>query len=615
MKKRFDKRLFLCAALIFLMAVLLVTACVRSRQSSNSMPIPAYFEGEYAQNGGPWQTLTKETKLNALDGDLVLRGNLDLPIPMVNIYLDHLFCTITVDGETIFDNLPIPNQQENDLCGSTWYRWQNDADESAVIEIHLINPHTSGNPRAYTEFLNNLYSGSGDKFSQFLLHPGNYLKCHTRAEVEHVPAAVYLLNGSAQRVAGFAVLILALLLLGVALADRLQNNLLEKRLWLFGLMAFFAAGYLVLDTIDVAIWNNNINFNTYAAQSSLMLAAFFLSLRVAETLGGKRRTFAFAAAALEAAVPAGMAALYLLGNVTLCRMASFWLIVQAAVFTALTVCCIGTLRTFKQREEQRELLWLLPLFGAILLEVCNARLGWWQRNLLLSAVFLLVFAAYLVRTAIDVPQTYQAARQAEQLQHELTQSRISIMLSQIQPHFLYNSLNSIGYLCEQDPPAAKTAVDNFAAYLRGNLDSLKRTKPVPFEKELEHVRIYLSLEKMRFDEELNLVWNIAATDFLIPALTVQPLVENAVKYGVGKKVGGGTVTISSAEYPDRFAVVISDDGVGYDPTVTQADGRTHIGIDNVGSRLASMVGGSLKIESEQNKGTTATITIPKEGQA
>ena len=197
-------------------------------------------------------------------------------------------------------------------------------------------------------------------------------------------------------------------------------------------------------------------------------------------------------------------------------------------------------------------------------------------------------------------------------EQELAQSRISIMLSQIQPHFLFNSLSSISNLCEKNPMEAQKAINDFSDYLRGNLDSLKYTVPIPFPKELKHVKIYLSLEKMRFESELNVVYNIETTGFLLPTLTVQPLVENAVKYGLGKKDGGGTVTIATREEEQFFTVTVADDGVGYDPTVTQHDGRTHIGIDNVRTRLSAMVDGTLIIESKKGVGTIATIKIPKE---
>ncbi len=197
-------------------------------------------------------------------------------------------------------------------------------------------------------------------------------------------------------------------------------------------------------------------------------------------------------------------------------------------------------------------------------------------------------------------------------EQELANSKISIMLSQIQPHFLFNSLSAISNLCEKAPMEAQKAIGDFSDYLRGNLDSLKRSAPIPFTKELKHVQMYLSLEKMRFASDLNIVYDIAVTGFLLPTLTVQPLVENAVKYGVGKKEGGGTVTIATRENEQFFTVTVIDDGVGYDLMATQYDGSTHVGIENVRSRLAAMMGGKLKIESIKGVGTVATIQIPKE---
>ena len=142
------------------------------------------------------------------------------------------------------------------------------------------------------------------------------------------------------------------------------------------------------------------------------------------------------------------------------------------------------------------------------------------------------------------------------------------------------------------------------------MDSLSRKEPVDFSEELKHLEIYLSLEKMRFNKKLNIVYDLQVTGFMLPALTVQPLAENAVKYGICQKDNGGTLTISTRETADSFQV-ISDDGVGYDPTATQYDGRTHIGIDNVRGRLWAMCAGRLEIKSKKGEGTIAIISIPK----
>lgn len=186
-----------------------------------------------------------------------------------------------------------------------------------------------------------------------------------------------------------------------------------------------------------------------------------------------------------------------------------------------------------------------------------------------------VIPRHIVNLIMAVKKNYDEQLNYEKVQSELLKSRVTIMISQIQPHFLYNSLTSIAQLCEKDPKRAKTATIDFANYLRGNMNSIKDEHPVPFETELSHLKTYLSLEKMRFGDDLNIVYDIGVTDFTIPSLTVQPLVENAVKHGVGMKEDGGTVTISTKEYDDRYKVVVSDDGVGFDTTKPNPDTSRH----------------------------------------
>lgn len=193
----------------------------------------------------------------------------------------------------------------------------------------------------------------------------------------------------------------------------------------------------------------------------------------------------------------------------------------------------------------------------------------------------------------------------------LTESNNSLVLSQIQPHFLYNALTSIYRLCDVKPEAAKEAISNFSKYLRGNLDSIKQTKMISFADELQHLEAYLSLEKIRYDEYLDVKYDIKATEFFLPPLTVQPLVENAVNYGISDLPEGGIVTISTEENDDFYEIRVSDNGVGFVPGTVPNDGRSHVGISNVRSRLNIMCHGTLEIQSSLGNGTVAIIRIPK----
>lgn len=209
-------------------------------------------------------------------------------------------------------------------------------------------------------------------------------------------------------------------------------------------------------------------------------------------------------------------------------------------------------------------------------------------------------------------QRIEAEKQAMEM--KLQESRISIMLSQIQPHFLYNTLNSIYQLCETNPMRARAMVNSFAEYLRNNLSTLEDPGLISFETELSHVNTYLDIERIRFEDTLEVEYDIKCVDFRLPVLTVQPIVENAVKHGTSKKRGGGRVIISTEDDGENYVIKVSDTGVGFDPSKPKEDGKRHVGIENVRQRLSNMCAGSLTIESELGAGTLATIRIPKGGE-
>lgn len=206
-------------------------------------------------------------------------------------------------------------------------------------------------------------------------------------------------------------------------------------------------------------------------------------------------------------------------------------------------------------------------------------------------------------------------KQLAKAEKQLYESRISVMLSQIQPHFLYNSLNAIRGLCRKDPEQAREAIGSFAEYLRGNMDSLNKREPIPFIRELSHIEDYLKLEKFRFGDELKVNYDIKEKNFFIPALSVQPLVENAVKHGICEKENGGTLTLKTYRDGEYIVIEVSDDGIGFDAEklISEDKERSHIGIQNTRERLKQMIGASLTIESLPGKGTVAKIRfIPEE---
>lgn len=221
----------------------------------------------------------------------------------------------------------------------------------------------------------------------------------------------------------------------------------------------------------------------------------------------------------------------------------------------------------------------------------------------------------IIRLILDLRAQYKETIRYQQMQKELYEAKVSVMVSQIQPHFMYNTLSSIAMLCKIDPDTAHTATITFAQYLRSNMDSLKQTKLIPFEQELEHLKKYLYIEKLRFGKKLNIEYDIQTTDFMLPQLSIQPLAENAVKHGISKKRGGGTLTISTRETETAYEIEIKDDGVGFDTEAPKKDdGRSHIGMENIRTRLKEMCNAEIIINSKIGEGTVATVVLPKEDQ-
>lgn len=281
-------------------------------------------------------------------------------------------------------------------------------------------------------------------------------------------------------------------------------------------------------------------------------------------------------------------------------------------------------KTFENKKLNKIPWTVVGIVGVALIAaitVIVAGLGIWQAGVISACALLLIVVISIAIIRWEIKRNVQSVLEAQRIEAEkqamemrLQESQISIMLSQIQPHFLYNTLNSIYQLCETNPMRARSLVNSFSEYLRNNLSTLEEPGLITFETELSHVNTYLDIEKVRFEDTLEIEYDIKCVDFSLPVLTVQPIVENAVKHGTSKKRGGGTVRISTREDKESYIIEVSDTGCGFDSAKPKNDGKRHVGIENVKQRLSNMCGGSLSIESTVGKGTLATIIIPKGGK-
>lgn len=212
---------------------------------------------------------------------------------------------------------------------------------------------------------------------------------------------------------------------------------------------------------------------------------------------------------------------------------------------------------------------------------------------------------------------YLAAIQHLETREELNESllalernRCNLLLAQIRPHFINSNLAVIRSLCYEDPEKAVEMIDSFSGYLRGNMKQIDDMQLVPFEQEMESVANYLYLENQRFPGRIEVIKDIKVTDFPVPPLAVQTIVENAVRHGISMKGIKGTIRISTDESEEEITIRIEDDGRGFDIAAADLDGIRHVGIKNVRDRFERILNGRVDVESEEGKGTVVTFHIP-----
>ncbi|MBR5572810.1 MAG: histidine kinase [Oscillospiraceae bacterium] len=595
MKKLYGYREYIAfIAPVLLALICLISVTLGNYQATLPIPMPQEFLGEYSYDGENWQRLTEESDISALKGDLYLRGTFLREMAegwQLNFYLNHIGMELKVNAEPVYqhDILSIPDLRAElfaSICARQWSATIVPAiGTEDLVEIHLRNPHHYGNETAYRDFLTTLCS---DPVEWSILEEN--LASH----------------GTQFRIMGVLLAVASLMVLGAAVAATIVRVPVGGMLLKLGLLLLFAGGYVAFDSIDVSYWNDLNVFNTYATQLCVMLAAFCLCHFVSDSLSGKRRQVTKAAVTFSALLNAVLIVLSFTGVTVIYDTLPYWGAAQLVLNVLFMVCCIGELRCGGKKFVPIS---ALLLFAAIVLDLFGVGGNMVWRAPWAKIVFMVVFVVHIVVAARGIVVNHRASLRAAKLEKELEDSRIAIMLSQIKPHFLYNVLNTIYHLYRKEPEMAQEAVSSFAEYLRCNMLSIEKSEPIPFSEEYQHIRTYLSLEQIRFRDKLDVVYDVEVSDFKLPPLTVEPLVENAVKHGVTKKRGGGTVTISTRRTAAGVQITVADNGVGFDTAHYMDDGKPHVGIHNVRERLQNMMGGTLTVTSTDS-GTVAVVTIP-----
>ncbi|MBR5539148.1 MAG: histidine kinase [Clostridia bacterium] len=584
--------------------VLLYYGNFNSSQATNAISAQIYFDGDYRIADGEWQKIEKGKHIPSTEGDVTLRGNFHMLAPdgeyvgiysgdtPVALYTNHINLTL-YEGE----NPPYVFEMEDTLygdsaCGIGWtaYPFANEAEDQIEILVH--NPHRFGNETAIDELLGNMAFWSGLDFEKRILE-----------------------RGDAQRSIGFLFIIVALLFLGTALFSTLIHIKNSRIIWVLGTVILFAGTYFSYSADGVSFWSESVVSNTTLLGCSMMLYKFFLFMALLNLLKSTK-TVGTIVVVFLGFLNAVLYVLPVLTDVLFYDTWLYWAAFQIIANVILLGCLIKDCIAAKRKERFIYVCSVLPLisFGV---DVVMVDLGIWNSGVSSKYIFIVFVIVAMVMVLKIIPNNINALAKAKELETEkkvlnaeLAESRISTMISQIRPHFIYNTLGSIEQLCELDPPKAGELVHNFAKYLRGNFGELDNPKPILMSQEMEHVHYYISIENVRFPDMV-FSFEMRSEDFRLPALTVQPIVENAIKHGLMKLEKGGSIRVISYETDTAYCISVEDDGVGFD-TGKLLDEKEHIGIRNIRNRLGAMVGGTLEIESTPGVGTKVLITIPKE---
>ncbi len=192
-------------------------------------------------------------------------------------------------------------------------------------------------------------------------------------------------------------------------------------------------------------------------------------------------------------------------------------------------------------------------------------------------------------------------------QKEIARQRVSIMVLQMRPHFIYNAMMSIYYLCEKNPQKAQQVTLDFTAYLRRNFTAIASENPVPFSDELEHTKAYLAIEQVQFEDNLLVEYDTPHKDFNLPPLTLQPIVENAVKHGMDPEYAPLQISIRTRKTDFGSEIIVEDNGHGFIPNEKKAP---HTALSNIREKLDTMCGGKLSIKPKEGGGTVIRVMIP-----
>lgn len=202
----------------------------------------------------------------------------------------------------------------------------------------------------------------------------------------------------------------------------------------------------------------------------------------------------------------------------------------------------------------------------------------------------------------------EALAMEEEMKHQLDVANLHIMNDKMTPHFMYNTLLAIQELCYSEPKEAAKSIGIFSKYTRINLEGIGEKKLIPFAKEFEYIQLYMSIQQMCYEEQIEFQTDLEVMQFGIPPFSIQPIVENAVIHGIRKCMRPGVIKLRTWREDEYIMIQIEDNGAG-----VQLDETGHQEFSSSAAvvyRIEKILNGKIAIHSEIDKGTTVTIQIP-----
>lgn len=555
---------------------------------------PLTFYGTASIDGRPPQVITDSLWQNGITHSLVVHGQFSDSIKGGNsliLWPRNLRVRLYVN-----DNLMIVTGQRESFpdfiayAGNSYQIFNiGEISDNDLIRMEIEKAYDSCRINVITEFFHNIYTGREGAVYQSIIT-----------------------NEMLQPLIGIALILFGVIVLAAGIFQKFGQLKNMRQIHFFGSFCLIGGLSYICDSsyMFIDLLFPHPVFNTLVDLCCIPLLLFFYLMYISSVIRSKKsKNFMKWITAIFIALQSIPFMLQITGIQDLHVVQDQNIFMGGFIIFFGFCTIIYETRNHSNEEAKKAFSSTLPLMICLFLKIGNIVLDRGVERSYLRIGILISFLMLLHNTFKTVRRSMELIEKEQLMKQELQNAQVAVMLSQIHPHFLYNALNTLQHICLKDGELAAEAIGHFSRYLRGNMESLTADRPIPFEKELDHVKHYLYIQKLRFGDRIQIKYDLKITDFTLPTLTLQPIVENAVRHGITKQAEGGLITITTRQDKNEVLLIITDNGAGFDTTLPLHDNQRHIGISNVRKRLELQCGGTIDIISNKQSGTKVIIRL------